>query len=451
MYRHALLVYVIIFALASITDAYGEGILTLKNCLDAALEQNRELAEARHKVEEVGGERLVVRSRYLPHLDLLGLYDRSRPEAGSVESSTGSALQVSQRFLEFGKDLPIERQFREDRRQALYGYETTLREVLSQVRRAFFTVLLRGEQIRIRQASLEGFRKRWEQAQAKRREQMADPLEDLSAELDVLTDEDAINRLQREQLRMKLELLRLVGQPMGGVDVELSGVLKDITIDEAQAVTIAVKNSVPVALAAQRGWEQQRVARQMVWDYLPDLTVQGGIVAEKRRVGMTLLNAGKTWGLDLSSRFDLRGQRRLSEEFLPNGRDWFVSTQLTVPLFSGLSREGQLRIERERLRQLQVAVQNERDLVEANVRQAYQAMLEARKTRDLQERRVQIAKRRFEIYERFRELGKVDDDQVEVFRNLFFQTQEGFFRQQDAYITAQENLRQAMGDFEEEP
>jgi outer membrane protein TolC len=288
---------------------------------------------------------------------------------------------------------------------------------------------------------LEGFRKRWEQAQAKEKERMADPLENLSAELDVLTEEDAINRLEREQLRTKLELFRLIGRPMGGLEVTLGGQLGDVTMNEEQAVAVALKKSVPVALAAEQVWEQERVTRQMVWEYLPDLTVQSGVIADRRRVGITLSNARKTWGVDVSSRFDLRGERKLSEELFPNGRDWFLTAQLTLPLFSGLARE--------RLRRLRVVLQNERDLVEVQVRQVYHAMLEARQARALQERRVAIARRRFEIYERFRELGRVDDDQVEIFRNLFFQTQEGFFRQQDAYITAQENLRQAMGYFEE--
>jgi outer membrane protein TolC len=449
MHKHLLLLCSVISILSIPSSACSEEVLTFKECLDAALEHNQEVKAARHRVEEVGGERWVVQSRYLPHVDLLGLHDRLRPEGSSVEESSGSTVQVGQRLFEFGKDLPIERQFREDRRQALYGYEATSREILSQVRRAFFTVLLRREQIQIRRASLEGFQERWRQVQAKRQEQMADPLEALSAELDVLTEEDAINRLEREQLRQQLELFRLIGRPIGTLETELRGSLTDFTMEEEQAVAIALKNSIPVALAEERVWEQERVVRQMVWEYLPDLTVDSGMIREKRRFGLNLSSTQKTWGLDFTSRFDARGERRLSEELFPDGRDWFVIARLTLPLVNGLAREGQLRQERERLRQVQAVLQNERDLVEVRVRSGYQAMVEAKQARELQERRVQIARRRFEIYERFRELGKVDDDQVEIFRNLFFQTQDGFFRQQDAYITAQENLRQVMGYFEE--
>ena len=105
-------------------------------------------------------------------------------------------------------------------------------------------------------------------------------------------------------------------------------------------------------------------------------------------------------------------------------------------------------MERAKLRQLQAELKRQEDLVELGVRKAYQSLLEARETRRIQERRVEISKRRLEIQERMKEAGRIGELDIEHFRDQFFRDQDQFFRDQDDYIRAQEDLRKLMGQFE---
>ncbi len=79
------------------------------------------------------------------------------------------------------------------------------------------------------------------------------------------------------------------------------------------------------------------------------------------------------------------------------------------------------------------------------VRQAYQAMLEADEEQRIQKKRVTIARRRLEISQVLMDKGQADEAKVESVREQFFRDQASLFRNQETYITRQGNLRQLMG------
>ncbi len=448
----ALFSFAVLFGLVYVAEIWAKDTseLTLKECISLAMKDNKDIIKAIRRVEETGGDRIIVRSRFLPHVSFLTLFDYSRKDPGRIEDDLHeTSLVASQRFLEFGKDSPLDVNFREDRRVAIYGYESDVRRVLSEVRRSFFTVLLREEQIKIRQGLLEDFQKLWERTKKKEELRMADPLDILAAELDVLTEKDRINSLQRDQFRSKLKLLKLLGRPIGNIESQIRGELLDFQINEEEAVQIALKNSVPVALAKERRWEAKRVSREVAWEFMPDLTFQSGIEKDGKKVFFDLSNKGDTWSVDAQGKVAVKREDD-SPSFVLKGneRDIFANLQLDIPIFEGLSRYGELKRQRERLRQAEAIFSNENEKVELATRSAYQSLLEVRTKRDIQERRAEIAKRRFEIFKRYKDEGKAKDDEVERFRLQFFQAQDRFFADQDRYINAREDLRLIMGLFE---
>ena len=94
----------------ALTGARAETTLSLTHCLDAAMGHNRELIQARETIRQVEGSRVVVRSRFMPHLDLTATYDARRTSLsdGKTDDQLGSVLRFSQRLFEFGPDFATE-------------------------------------------------------------------------------------------------------------------------------------------------------------------------------------------------------------------------------------------------------------------------------------------------------------------------------------------------------
>ena len=234
-----------------------------------------------------------------------------------------------------------------------------------------------------------------------------------------------------------------------GIAVTLVGTLKDVQVVEEEAVRIALENSIRVELAREHVEEQKRAVRKVIWDLTPDLRLQAGMTSGKNTVGMDVANSDNTWGVDLSVEHTFTYNDSLADVFDNEDQvDRFARVQLSVPLFDGFETKGRLKMEQATLRQLQAELQRQEDLVELDVRKAYQNLSEAQEARRIQERRVEISKRRLEIQERLKEAGEITELEIETFRTQFFRDQDQFFAEQDNYIRVQEDLRKLMGWFE---
>lgn len=423
-------------------------VLSLGECMQSALAHSKAILKARQHVEEVGGRALIARSRFLPHLEVVGDYSATSQDAsgGSMETQYEGRARLSQRILEFGRDTLTDVQVRTDRRQALFDYESTVRDVLSEVRRSFFSVLLREEQIRTRRGLLEDFARKLERAKAKREEKIVIPLDVLRAELDVLNEELRINTLVKDQFNRKRRLLELMGRPMG-LDIELAGALSELEIQEEEAVRIALKNSIRVDLAREQVGEEKRALRKELWLRFPDLSVEAGMASGDNALGLGVAGSDNTWGVDLSLERSFSGDGTpadVSEE----RKDRFARVQFTLPVFDGFESAGRMKSLKGKLGQAEAELRRQRDQIESEVRSAYQDLLEAREAWRIQERRVEISKRRLEIQERLKEAGRITELEIEHFRDQFFSDQDQFFLDQDNYIRAQEDLRKLMGRFE---
>jgi outer membrane protein TolC len=186
--------------------------LTLDESITAASKSNRELIQARTRVEEVQrGSRIIVRSRYLPHLSLTTTYDvepSATNPSGRTEEEFGSRVEYAQRLFEFGPNATQEIGLRADLRQALFSYQDKLHQVQARVWQLFHLVLLQEEQVHVRRQSRSIFMLTLERQQALFDERMASEEDRLNAELNVLNEDLAINRLVRQQFSNKMELLR---------------------------------------------------------------------------------------------------------------------------------------------------------------------------------------------------------------------------------------------------
>jgi len=83
-------------------------------------------------------------------------------------------------------------------------------------------------------------------------------------------------------------------------------------------------------------------------------------------------------------------------------------------------------------------------IIELHVRSAYRRLTEQQFEVQLAQENVAIEKERFAIQEQLRDVGRIDDDALERFRENFFRAQDDLFRQQETLIQRQEDLREAI-------
>ena len=414
------------------------------------MQHNRELIQARERIHQLEGERIFVRSRFLPHLELTANYDATRLSVdGETEDHVGSTLNFSQRLFEFGPHTAQEVQLRENLRQAIYDYEGKVYEILSRVWETFHLILLQDQQLASRHESKAGFEEILERERERFKKKLNTELNVLDAELNVLTQEQNIKSLERQQFDNKMDLLRLIGQPIG-LQLRLEGsieVIEDFAMDMDQIVELALHNSVQMALNSEQLQEQRRVVREVNWAYSPDISLNAGVEDGRRSADVEIDRQQQTWGVDVASQYSLSENRQSPAESAEDTR-WFTQLEARIPIFEGGSRLGEEAKQTALLRAKEVEYSDLRADIDLRVRKAYQQMGETLIRKQIQDQRVNIARRQLEINQELKERGQADDNLFETVRSRFFTEQDKLFQDQGNYIRQQANLRRLMGHFE---
>ncbi len=434
--------------------------LGVHQCMSIALDQNKEVKEAWHLLQQTQiGDRIITRSRLFPQLEFILNHTNVDYDTGALGGVRGtsfddtqSSLRLSQRILEYGKDAPAEVTLRASQRAALYNFESTVRRVLGQVRESFYIILLRNEQIEKRFELLEEFRRDWFNKQTRLREKEPNikPEDVLQAETNVLNELGRLNTLFRLQARLKIGLLQLMGESIGQ-NIELTGPQDEAIFELEQAVGVGLENSVEIARLQEELREQERLLRQLVWEFAPDVSLQTGVARRGEEVALGVSSLGDTWAVDVTGeRFFEPGDGRDTLFAENDDEDFFLNMEMRLPILEGFARVGRIRRERDRLKQAEARMERARELAELDVRARYETLLERAMSVQLQAQQVAVSKRLFDIKNELREQlpGQVPDFEFEQFRNRFFNDQDRLFEAQANFITARENLREAMGYFE---
>lgn len=442
----AVLLTLALACLASGVAAQQPPLLTLAYCLDAAMHDNRELVQGRQAVRQVEGDRIVLRSRFYPHLSVTASYDGERTGRDSkTDDQVASRLTFQQRLFEFGPNFTEEVQMRETLRKAIYDYEGKVRRVLGDAWQAYHLILLQERQLEVRRESLRGWEEEYRRKVSLCEQRMATEEDTLSAYLNVLNDSLAINNLELQQFSQEMELLRLIGQPLG-TQVELERREVSFAVTPQQAVELALLNSLEVSVADERLREQQRVVAELGWEYAPDLTVGAGVEDGRRTASLNVKRQNSSaWGVDLQSEYNVQERPAAVQGQRPR---WFAQVGATIPIMAGGARLGHEDAARARLKSLAVGVQDLRSSVELDVRQAYQSVLEAEGQQSIQAQRAQIAKKRLDINQKLKDVGQADESLLEQVRDQYFQAQDRLFQDQQTYIKNIAALRRQMGYYE---
>ncbi len=441
----------------------AERVLSLDECLQMAFENNNQIKEDRQKLSITKGNEIIVNSRFLPNIELIYQYEHLRNfnSIDPVDISSFLFAQITQTILEYGKDNPLDISLRAEQRQSLFNYEDKVASVLSQMRRALFFIKLKEQQIDTRQELLKEFKKQYEIKQQRMQAgNLSVKIEVLTAKLNVLNEETRINTLKRQMFNRKMDLLRLIGLPVGAEQVSFTAAKDNFALDHFeidQMVQLALAQSSETGFAEAIVAERKRALDQLRYEYIPDLRLNAGYQDENVRFGSELTNVDDTWSLDGVGQPKVPGTREersqslglFSEEVSLGGPDpgRFAGLQVRIPLSEGGSREGRKIRELARLKGFEAALQDIKDDVELSVRQSYKFLIEQEYRVELAQENVNIEKERFAIKEKLRDVGKITDDELETFRNRFFNAQDSLFTQQETLIERQEDLRLAIRFF----
>jgi outer membrane protein TolC len=285
-------------------------------------------------------------------------------------------------------------------------------------------------------------------------------IEVLTARLNMLNEETRINALNRERFNRKMDLLRLIGLPVGADHVEFDGEMDDfglVDFEMDEMIRLALAQSSQLALAEAIVAEQQRFQDQLRFEYLPDLRFRGGYQGENGKVGADLINQDDTWGLDIfgqpivpeSKEGRSQSLGLFGNEMTLGGPDpgWFTGLQLRIPITEGGARKGRQIEAKAALNSFKAAIEDQKDRIELSVRQSYKFLGEQKSQIELAQQNVNIEKERFEINTELRNVGRITDDALETFRGKFFAAQDSLFIEQEKMIELQENLRLAVRYF----
>ena len=338
--------------------------LSLLECLNLAVDQNRTLCEARHDLEASRGIVMQTRAILIPHVRMSDSYQRFGASTfGSTvttlpipEQLWYGSVRVVQSVYEGGRMVSAYRSAKWTTRRALDQYQATLAEVLRDVRLAYYGVLLARSQQSVVEESLQRLEK--QEAEVKRKFEAG-----ASLRLELLQAEVELARLRprllaaKNQLRLgKTKLVDLLGFRLSGgssqeVPLELSDTLemRPVEIDLGLAI-------------------QEALTRR------PELSVLGYTAKLNEE------DVRKAKGASLPSLQVFTGYGGMNDPVDRNLYGWFAGAQLTWEMFDGLETRGKMRQAAATLERSHVAIENLKQQVEIQVRTAHSNLAEARET-----------------------------------------------------------------------
>ena len=405
-----------------------ELLLSIDEVVDLALDRSRELAEAQLLLTEAEEQVSEARGEMFPSLDFSASYVRNiappvffmpamifnpaarpgefLPLEFSADNSWQSALTLRQSLFDprglFG--LAAADNFRRLRTEMVRGHS---QQVATRVRLLCYELLLRGEEVRLTERSLERLRQALDETRGRARAGLASDYDVLRLEVELanLEPQLLLARNARESARRRLGLELALDDP-GRVRLSESTTLSAAEagpgLPAGDLVQTALAHRSDVRQLEQTSELGRRQVQLEQVEYLPKVSLFA------------------TWDVQAqqNGRLDFFG----SEDNRATSKIAGVSVDL--PLFSGLQRDARVDQRRAALRQAQLREQMARDEAAVQVRDLEEALAAAVQREKGQRLAVSQARRGFEIASaRFREgLGsrlEVTDAEVALRQSEF--------------------------------
>ncbi len=388
-------------AAAETTAPGGQLLLTIDEAVDLALDRGRQLAESRlllteakERVSEAWGE-------VVPRLDFSASYVRNiSPPVSFVPARIFNPAAPEGEFLslEFGADnswqsaltlrqplfdpkalvgLGAADNYRRLQQEMVRGHA---QQVATRVRLLCYDLLLRGEEVRLIERSLDRLRQALEETRGRARAGLASDYDVLRLEVELANLEPRLllARNARASGRRRLGLELAVDDP-GRLRLSESGTLTTarpgLELPAGDLVQTALSRRSDVRQLEENAELRRRLLRREQAEYLPRVSLFA------------------TW--------DVQAQQDGRPDFFGSANNRATSKiaglSVELPLFTGLQRDARIDREQAVLRQAQVRAQMARDEAAVQVQDLKAAMSEAAQRESGQRLAVSQARRGFEI------------------------------------------------------
>ncbi len=428
----------------------------LTTCQRAAGQHSPVLGAARARWNQMSARTRLDYADQLPTLGLNAEYER-REFADAPEPEPEQRelfLQAQQELVRYGA-ITSSRWAAQHREQAAQArYREAILAVDSQVRQAYYRLLLTRDEIASRDELLAYFRAKMERVQTRLDAGLARPVERHEAELEVLEEQTRINHLQRTLRTLHLQLFTQIGlvgkRSLRAIEIVGPPYEKLQLLDPSEADLPAL---IEEACAnrphlAELGWQidqQRRQARRVFWQWLPHVGLQLTKKVQDTDLGLHWSGNGQTWTVVGSGRRSLASQGL--DPALARGEGWRVMANLSLPLFQGGRRLAQSAEERARLTELRQDRDETRHLIELEVVEAFYELQSRRENTQLLRRRADVARQRLDTVEELFEnaMGNLNFDDLRRQRVAVNLAEQSYFAERLAYILAAEELRRILG------
>ncbi len=404
-------------------------LLTLDECLKIASEKNRDILKAREYANLVQGRYIEERAAALPHLSLDGGFSYSKDNSmkalygeANVQSSRTADITVTQTVFTWGKLSAAIRAAEVGLKTADQQLRIYRQAAFRDVSIAFYDVLLAKELHRLAEENLAQKLRHQDEAKRKFNAGVATDYDVLAADVEVENARPEVIKMANS-IKIDREKLRF----LLGIDKQ----------------DVDVKGEIDVMPEQQAGFSETMKIAIDKRPELADKQLRIGIYKEL----VTIAEA------ENRPRLDFRGAAGWHQMEVSNpgpvarsdGPAWNAGLYLTFPFFDGLRGSGKAQQARSELRTNQIEEAKLKDSIALELRTAHYALTESAEIIKALSGTVRQAKRLLEMSEKGYKYGvktKLDVDDAET--NLI-RAQYNHIRAMRDYMSAQVNLKWAMG------
>ena len=428
----------------------------LTTCQRAAGQHSPVLGAAHARWNQTRARTRLDYAEQLPTLGLNAEYERSELAAANAPEADQRELflEAQQELVRYGAPTASRFAAQHQEQAAQARYRETIIAVDSEVRQAYYRLLLTRDEIASRDELLAYFRAKMERVQTRLDAGLARPVELHEAELEVLEEQARINTLQRTLRALHLQLFTAIGlvgkRSLRAIEIvgppyEHLQLLDPSEADLPALIEEAHANRPHLAELVWQIGQQQHQARSVFWQWLPHVGLQWTKDFQDTDLGLQWSGNGQTWKVVGSGRRSLAS--RGLDPALDRGEGWRVMANVSLPLFQGGRRLAQSAEERARLTELRQDRDETRNWIELDVVEAFYDLQSRRENTQILRRRADVARQRLDTAEELFEnaMGNLNFDDLRRQRVAVNVAEQSYFTERLAYVLAAEELRRLLG------
>jgi len=424
--------------------------LTLDKCVEMALRNSEQVLKAAQVLAEAEGAMTAVRSDEYLQMGFTSWYERAKQDNRLETKDYNGTLRAEQLLMRFG-ELPKRLDDVQERyRQAELDLQSARIDVVSQIRRIFYNIILIQDEIREREEFVDEIKKKVKRTEDRVKEKLALEIELLDVERELAQQELSINRLKRELRLKKTEILQVTGADEEA-EVNISGELPEVEFVVGDCIRAAMENRIELKELRGQIERQERIVREVLWELLPELRSS----YRYKDTSIILEQEDKTWDTSLVYEkpiWEKEGGKT------PERDKWEFSFGLSFPIFDGFRVKGIMQEEEARLEKLKIELLQKGKQIRLEVRDAYAEVANAKEDMDIQAKVLTLRSKTLErmeaimetpiISQKYPHLAGISFDDVIRAREQYTEAQTLYFAQKQDYMLAREDLRQKMGTIE---